>query len=45
VEARRQATRFLRLSRRFHREYLEQNPAALVRRALESMGRKDFSAA
>jgi CHAD domain-containing protein len=44
-EARRQAARFLRLSRRFHREYLEQNPAALVRRALESLGRKDFSAA
>ena len=26
-------------------KYLEQNPAALVRRALESLGRKDFSAA
>jgi len=44
-EARRQETRFLRLSRRFHREYLEQNPAALVRRALESLGRKDVSVA
>jgi len=44
-EARRQEARFLRLSRRFHREYLEQNPAALVRRALESLGRKDVSVA
>ncbi len=44
-EARRQMARFLQLSRRFHREYLEQDPAALVRRALEPLGRKDFSAA